>query len=303
MNVPARVVAGRGAATAAAASDAAAASGFASSTLSQAAWPSGTLAVQPGADSPRLARQWLQRFFLLYTPLWTAACVVVMRSGAFKHWRDPGHMAFGLALALPLWIVPLIAKVERGRPLASRYTVKASLFIFLFSFLQNYFGAPLFFRCFGMEYHFAVTLRGNGSPWFLSFMTVAYFSTYFAVMQLGLRAADARLDRVRWQPLRRGLRAGACLLLGYAMAFTETLTMANEWLRGYFAYADKTRMLVYGSLCYGTLLSIALPLYARLGDDQRPPLPLVEVLWQALGANMLVLICYELFASIIGRAS
>ena len=60
------------------------------------------------------------------------------------------------------------------------------------------------------------------------------------------------------------LRVGVCLLLGYSMAFAETLTMANQWLRGYFAYADKTRMLVYGSLCYGTLLSIALPLYARL---------------------------------------
>ena len=251
------------------------------------------------------ARRWLERLFLLYTPLWVTACFIVMRSGAFKQWRDPGHMALGLGMALPLWLVPLFAGMERGVPLRQRYTIKATLFIALFSFLQNYFGAPLFFRCFGMEYHFPVTWSGNGSPWFLSFMTVAYFSTYFAIMQTGLRWADARLDRLdrpEQQGLRRGLRAGACLLLGYSMAFAETLTMANEWLRGYFAYADKTRMLVYGSLCYGTLLSIALPLYARLGDEAEPPLPLSQVLWQALGANMLVLICYELFAAVIGRS-
>jgi cycloeucalenol cycloisomerase len=248
------------------------------------------------------AKRWLERFFLLYTPLWTAVCALVMWSGAFKRWDDWGHLAFGVGLALPLWLGPLLMGVERDTPLRSRYTVQASLFIGLFSFLQNYFGAPLFFRCFGMEYHFRVTWIGNGSPWFLSFLTVAYFSTYFAVMQLGLRAADAKLSRIRWRALRRLLHAAACLLLGYSMAFAETLTMANEWLRGYFAYADKTRMLVYGSLCYGTLLSLALPLYARLGEEPDGPAPLSTVLWQALGANMLVLMCYELFAFWIGRS-
>lgn len=265
------------------------------------AWP-GAAPGSPEQARQRQARTWLERLFLLYTPLWVGACFLVMRSGAFKQWRDPGHLALGLGMALPLWLAPLFAGVERGVPLPRRYTIKATLFIGLFSFIQNYFGAPLFFRCFGMEYHFPVTWSGNGSPWFLSFMTVAYFSTYFAIMQAGLRWADARLDRLRQPGLRRGLRAGACLLLGYSMAFAETLTMANEWLRGYFAYADKTRMLVFGSLCYGTLLSIALPLYARLGDDAEPPLPLTHVLWQALGANMLVLICYELFAAVIGRS-
>lgn len=273
----------------------------AASTAAAAVWQRGA-SPHPGSAQLRSARQWLERFFLLYTPLWVAACVVVMRSGAFKHWRDPGHMALGVFLALPLWVGPFLFGIERGLPLRSRYTVKATLFILLFSFLQNYFGAPLFFRCFGMEYHFPVTWSGNGSPWFLSFMTVAYFSTYFAVMQCGLRLADARIEHIQGSLLRRGLRAGACLLLGYSMAFAETLTMANEWLRGYFAYADKTRMLVYGSLCYGTLLSIALPLYARLGEESEPPLPLSQVLWQALGANMLVLICYELFATVIGRS-
>ena len=189
-----------------------------------------------------------------------------------------------------------------ARRCRDRYTVRASLFICLFSFLQNYFGAPLFFRCFGMEYHFTVTWVGNGSPWFLSFMTVAYFSTYFALMQLGLRQADSVLRRVAGRRRRGALRVAVCLLLGYSMAFAETLTMANEWLRGYFAYADKTRMLVYGSLCYGTLLSIALPLYARLGEeDEAAPRPLSAVLWEVLGANMLVLICYELFAFFIAR--
>ncbi len=266
---------------------------------------SGSVAEHRHSPAPRstqlAAKRWLERFFLFYTPLWTAVCALVMWSGAFKRWGDWGHLLFGIGLALPLWLVPLAAGIERGTPLPERYTVRASLFIALFSFLQNYFGAPMFFRCFGMEYHFHVTWSGNGSPWFLSFMTVAYFSTYFAIMQLGLRNADALLAKVTWVPLRRALRVVVCLLLGYSMAFAETLTMANEWLRGYFAYADKTTMMAYGSLCYGTLLCIALPLYARLGEEQGPgqPAPLAAVLWQVLGANLLVLICYEVFVYFI----
>lgn len=256
---------------------------------------------QPERRLPVPAKRWLERFFLLYTPLWTAVCALVMWSGAFKRWGDWQHLLFGVGLALPLWLGPLLAGVERDTPLRSRYTVQATLFLFLFSFIQNYFGATMFFRCFGMEYHFRVTWVGNGSPWFLSFLTVAYFSTYFAIMQLGLRKADAQLGKIASPLLRRSLRVVVCLLLGYAMAFAETLTMANQWLRGYFSYADKTTMLMYGSLCYGTLLCIALRLYARLGEDDgtgQPP-PLSAVLWQVLGANMLVLVCYEVFAFFI----
>jgi cycloeucalenol cycloisomerase len=252
---------------------------------------------------PLAARRWLERIFLLYTPLWTAACALVMWSGAFKRWDDRGHMLFGVFAALPLWLAALACPAERGLPLRARYTVKASVFIALFSFLQNYFGSPLFFRCFGMEYHFHVTWLGNGSPWFLSFLTVAYFSTYFAFMQIGLRHVDAALLPLRGSRLRIALRALCCLALGYSMAFAETLTMANQWLRGYFAYADKTQMLVYGSLCYGTLLSIALPLYAGIGarDDSPEVTPLSTVVWQALGGNMLVLVCYEVFVQVLAH--
>jgi cycloeucalenol cycloisomerase len=247
----------------------------------------------PSTPSPQ---RWLEGIFLLYTPVWTAACALVMWSGVFKRWDDRAHLGFGLALALPLWLLPGLCRSERGVPFAARYTVRATLFIALFSFLQNYFGSPLFFRCFGLSYHFAVTWTGNGSPWFLSFMTVAYFSTYFALMQLGLRRVDALVGHAALGPLRLGLRAAACVLLGSAMAFAETLGMANKWLAGYFAYADKTRMLLYGSLCYGSLLALALPLYVGLGDPEASKRPLSAVLWQILGANMLVLILYELYA-------
>lgn len=248
---------------------------------------------EPALPSTPGAKRQLERLFLAYTPLWTGAVGLVLLTGAFRRWADVGLLLLGIAMALPLWVLPLV--LERDRPLHARYVVKATLFLAVLSFVQNYFGAPLFFRFFGMEYRFNTTWSGNGSPWFLSLMTVAYFSTYFAIMQSLLRAAERRIAALR-QPLARGLlRALACLVLGYSMAFLETLFMANDLLRGYFAYADKGRMLKLGSLCYGTLLAMALPLYARIDEDPRQPTPLGAVLWQALGVNMLVLIAYELY--------
>lgn len=242
--------------------------------------------------SPRAAKRYIERLHLLYTPLWTGAVGVVLLTGAFRRWGDIGLMLLGLGMALPLLALPFFT--ERERPLTERYATKAMLFLTLLSFMQNYFGAPLFFRFFGMQYRFNATFLGNGSPWFLSLMTVAYFSTYFAVMQALLRFADRRIARAA-PPLRTLLRTLACAVLGCSMAFLETLFMANELLRGYFAYASKTRMLTVGSLCYGTLLAIALPLYARI-DEGEQPYPLGRVLWEALGVNMLVLTVYEFYS-------
>lgn len=243
------------------------------------------------------AQRLVERCYLLYTPLWIAAVVLVMWTRAFTAWQDVGHMILGLGLALPIWLLPFF--IEKETPFFSRYSLKTAVFLTLFSFIQNYFGAPLFFRYFGMEYHFHVTWIGNGSPWFLSPMTVAYFCTYFAIMQLALRLAEVPIGRLQNPLLRRALTALMCMLLGYSMAFLETLTMANELLRGYFAYANKFQMLKFGSLCYGTLLALALPLYHKIDKSPQAPTPLSDLIWKSLGTNMLILICYELFGLLL----
>lgn len=239
----------------------------------------------------------VERLFLFYTPIWTAIVALVMWTQAFTRWGDVGHMVFGVALALPLWLLPLLpAFGERGVPLGQRYAVKANLFIALLSFLQNYFGSPLFFRYFGMQYHFHTTWSLNGSPVFLSFLTVAYFSTYYALMQAGLRLLAPALARLPGGGPQTAGRWLLRALLSYSMAFMETLCMANDWLKGYFSYGDKSRMLFYGSLCYGTLFLISLPLFCAIDEDARRPTPLSLVLWHVLGANTLIMVSYEVFA-------
>jgi hypothetical protein len=244
-----------------------------------------------------------ERWYLLYTPLWTGLVAVVLSAGAFARWHDREYMLFGVALCAPICLLPLFK--ERHLPLFARHSFKTALFITLLSFLQNYFGTPFFARCFGLEYHFPTRLNLNGYPVFLSLLTIAYFATYFAVMQGGLRIVEKLGRRVGAGSLSPRLfllrRVVVTFLLAYCMAFAETLTMATDLLHGYFAYADKSRMLSIGSLCYGTLLFLAQRSFLRIDPEPARPTPLSTVVGRALGVSMLVLCLYELFAYLIGR--
>lgn len=246
------------------------------------------------------------RFYLLYTPVWTAAVAVVLLQRAFSHWGDAEYLLFGGAIAAPIWLWPLWAARRRtrsGRAASIRQGAKLALFVTLLSFLQNYFGTPFFARSFGLEYRFPAHIALNGYPVFLSLLTVAYFGTYFAVMGAGLRLVERVGDR--FLPPSSGLRLlrrlAVTFVLAYAMAFLETLTMATDLLAGYFAYASKARMLAVGSLCYGTLLFCAQLAYLRIDEARPEERSTGQVVWDALAVSMLVLSLYELFAYLLAR--
>lgn len=257
-------------------------------------------------------------FYLLYTPVWVGVVAAVLLGRAIAGWGDREYLLFGIAVAAPIWLWPLWPRhrdAEPGAALARRQGAKLALFITVLSFLQNYFGTPFFARCFGLEYRFPARLSLNGYPVFLSLLTVAYFATYFSVMQAGLRLVERVTARwlADWPRLRLLRRFGVSLVLAYAMAFVETLTMATDLLAGYFAYASKERMLFVGSLCYGTLLFCAQLAYLGIDEAgaatraelvveaQKAPRSVRQVLWDALAVSMLVLCFYELFAYLLAR--
>jgi cycloeucalenol cycloisomerase len=241
--------------------------------------------------SPDPARRWMERFVLFYSPVWMAVMGVVQATRAFTRWGDAGHLALGVGLALPLWLVPLVAAppVERAQPLFARHSTRFNLFVTSFSLLQNYFGSPLFFDRLGMEYHFSVHWILARVPIFLYFVTIAYFATYYVVLAILLR-------RLRALALPTVARAAARLALCFGVAFAETAAMANDSLREYFKYRDRGFMLTWGSLCYATVFLLSLPVAERLDDEPRT---LRRVLWQTLAANMAVMLCYEVYSWLI----
>ncbi len=246
-----------------------------------------------------------------YAPLWIAAVALVALRQSFTTWGDAEHLLFGVGLAAPLFLLPFLPRLGHStHPLADRYLTKAVVFITLLSFLQNYFGTDLFFTVLGMRYHFHTRLLLDGSPLFLYFMTVAYFSTYFVLMQLALRAFGSAQQSAAPSmgsalPAARILRVLFIALLSYTVAFCETLFMANQRLHEVFSYADKGHALFVGSLCYGTIFFVTLPLFYRIDEpiNARPvahPTPLSRVIWEVLGANLLILCCYEVYKVLLG---
>src|SRR5262249_49728726 len=173
--------------------------------------------------------RWFEKFALVYSVVWIGVVVVVMATRAPGGWRDLGHMIFGVGVVAPIWIVPLFAR----EPAARQHALRFNLWGGAFALLQNYFGTYLFFDVLGMEYHFKTNWEWNKTPVFLYFITVAYFSTYYVVMSLLWRAVRRRFSsRIVW--------AAAVLVLGYLTAFAETAGMANDWLREFFFYRNKT---------------------------------------------------------------
>ena len=82
-----------------------------------------------------------ERLILYYSVIWIGVIVAVQLTRAFQSWGDPGHLALGVGLALPIWIAPLVwpAPSERATPIARRHSTHFNLFVGLFSFLQVYF--------------------------------------------------------------------------------------------------------------------------------------------------------------------
>lgn len=243
----------------------------------------------------------VNRYLLLYTPVWCGVVLLLVVTRIFAGWRDLGLMLLGIGLAIPVWLAPLVC--ERGVPLQRAYATKAAIYITLLSFLQNYFGTTLFFRCFGLTYKFPATILGNGSPIFLSFMTVAYFGTYFSIMHTVLSFAERRLGRGLSERGQKLLRLGLMLVLAYALAAAETLFMANDMLRDFFYYGNKARMMQVGSVCYGTLLFLGFWRYYAIDVDsahrQDQPTSLSTLTFEVMGVNTLILCFYELYAAIL----
>lgn len=270
---------------------------------------------------------WAERFFLLYSPVWIALVAWALLSGAVLTWDDPTYIGFGLLVGAPPILVPALLhrRVPALRATAwhQSYWFKFNLWIFLFVFVGTYFLTHYFFDVLGMRYAFPTRWNGGAAlvgqaraeiPLFMYPLTQAYFVTYHVVMLVALRRvrrllalpepgtsdmSSTAIMNSSKEPSRllRGLAfAVVTVALAYAVAFAETFFMASDAIAAYFSYADKARMLTYGSLFYACYFLVSLPLLSRL--SQRTPLG--QTVLSSLAAGMLVFFILDLLAWIIG---
>ncbi len=263
-------------------------------------------------------KAWAERFFLLYTPVWIAAVGLVMGTGALLRWGDAGFMAFALAVAAPLIVVPALRQRRvpalAATPWHRSYWLKFNLWIFLFVWVGTYFLTHYFFDILGMRYAFptrwtldaALVGSGRGEvPAFMYPLTQAYFVSYHTAMLVVLRRLYHALGlrhlspgTARWPRLL--VLALAAVALSYAVAFGETLFMASDLISDLFWYADKPRMLRWGSLFYACYFLVSLPLLYRMDEPPGPPFSTGRAALESLAAGMLVFMILDALALALG---
>jgi cycloeucalenol cycloisomerase len=208
-------------------------------------------------------RRATERFWLAYTPLWGSMAGIVMVSGLAERWGDAGLLSFGVALALPAALGPLLLPEERDVPLLERAGVKLSLSVVCFSLLLNYSQTWFFFDVLHARYGFRADITLRDIPLFLYFLTIAYFATYAVLLLMAYRVSQRWLARApRW--VRMLGAALACVVV----AGLETALNATPFTQHLYCFDDMRLALWFGSVVYGIAFICVLPVWIDI--ERRP---------------------------------
>lgn len=253
------------------------------------------------------SKAWGEKFFLAYSPVWMIFMGLVMALGVPARAGEWGFMAIGLAVALPLVVVPALIRDESplGRRWYHTYWFKANLYIAIFNFAANYFGTEYFFDILGMVYDYPMielnldaTLVGSGEqrvPVIMYLLTQAYFITYHTTAIIVLR-------RIRTSGLPIGPILWPVLLLvvAYFWAWMETRAMANPWIEAQFYYKDMGRMLAYGSFFYSLYFVASFPIFYPLDERRDASWSLWLTAAAACSASLIMLVLLDFAAAFFG---
>lgn len=256
--------------------------------------------------SPNPDKAWVEKFFLIYSPVWMASMAMMMFTRWDKTWDDTALLLHGFLTALPVLLVPaLLAKRYSTQRWQDSYWLKANLYLFVFGFFGNYFGSEYFFDVLGMVYIYPnattnldAALLGSGKqtvPLIMYFYTHVYFMTYHATANIALRRLKNLGLPAMWLlfPL-------FVFLIGYAWAWMETKAMANPMMASSFYYERMDRMLAFGSAIYATYFIASFPIYYFLDEDPKRRWTLLQTTAAGLSASMLTFYMLDFAAHWVG---
>jgi len=248
--------------------------------------------------SNNLAKREFEIFALKYTAVWIGifACVVV--SQAYETFTAHSYLALCLGLALPFLLQPILFPLpaESTLPLFMRYSFKANVWIFIFSFIGNYWYTHYFYSVLGAAYLFPAH-RLNDVPIPLFFATHFYFVTYHTISNLLLRKIESKYVE-GW--LRTVFFWMVVVAFSYFTAFMETLSISSF---PYYAFKDRFMAYTLGSAFYGIYFLVSYPVFYRLDEKvtkNSPPASLTSTILEAMGAGMIVLILLDLCRLALG---
>ena len=214
------------------------------------------------SDNPE--KRWTERCFLVLAAGWITMFAVIIGTAMYERFAHVGYLVVCSAMALPYAIVPyFLAPPAVG---ATKYWVKANVWIAVFSYIGNFYWTHYFYTLLGARYTFE-SWRLNDVPIPMYLATHAYFCFYHSVTNMCLR----RLRRSRayargGRAARLALDSALVALLAYVTAFMETKTIEGF---PYWEFEDRASALRVGSCVYGLYFVVSFPMFVRIDEDPR----------------------------------
>ncbi|CAE7400595.1 CPI1 [Symbiodinium sp. KB8] len=250
------------------------------------------------AENP--AKAWAEKFFVLWAFCgWVPLMTYIVYSGMYEWFEEVEYFVVGCILALPCFVVPALWpwKPDGHLPFHQQYWFKANVWVWTFSYVGNYFWTHYFYNLLGATYTFKAW-RLNNVPIAMFLCTVGYFSMYFSLINMALRALWTSAGHRRMPaPLRLVVSALVIFALSVFTAFMETWTISAF---PYYAIRDRAFMYTIGSVLYSIYFVVGFPMHFYLDEDASKPWSAWDALKDSLAASMTVTILLDLWRLAIG---
>ena len=206
------------------------------------------------------SRHAYERFVALYTPVWILAFGAVVVFQLYEQFTAFTYLWFTSSLALPLLLQPVLypgagtGSPDARRPLLERFSLKANVWIAVYSFIGNYWYTHYFYSVLKAKYTMP-SHRINNVPIAMFCATHFYFSSYHLFSNLLLRHIETRY---RPNLLRTLLFVSTIVVFSYLTAFMETLTISSY---PYYSFQDRDMAYTVGSAFYGIYFLVSFPAF------------------------------------------
>eukprot|EP00747_Dinoflagellata_sp_TGD_P085894 gnl/TRDRNA2_/TRDRNA2_163056_c0_seq3.p1 gnl/TRDRNA2_/TRDRNA2_163056_c0~~gnl/TRDRNA2_/TRDRNA2_163056_c0_seq3.p1 ORF type:complete len:1033 (-),score=167.79 gnl/TRDRNA2_/TRDRNA2_163056_c0_seq3:140-3238(-) len=230
--------------------------------------PSPTFAGPSTSNSPylwqadSLSKRRGERFYLWWSAVWMSIMGFIVISGVYEKFDEWTYMTVGMVIGVPCVVLPLLFPAlcdDVSLPWHRRYTTKCAAWIWIMSWVGNYFWTHYFYNLLGASYTFPAH-RLNNVPFCLFLITHSYFVSYHTFSNFALR-------RLRRATDSRVLFGIVVALMSYAVAYMETWTIEEF---PYYQHEDKAAMYKVGSVFYALYFVVSFPMFLRVDEDGGP---------------------------------
>jgi len=222
----------------------------------------------------------------------------VNHAGIYEQFEEVEYFVVGCIVALPCVLIPWLWPHKPGHalPLSQQYWVKANVWVWIFSYVGNYFWTHYFYNLLGASYTFKAW-RVNNVPVAMFLMTIGYFNFYFSGINVVLRM----MWTAQWyKSLAVGkllVSAAAVAALAVFTAFCETFTISGF---PYYAFENRAYAYSIGSALYGIYFIVGFPMHFRVDEKPGKPWSVWDAAKDAFAASMIVFCLLDLWRLAIG---